>query len=519
MMKFLRSQSQTVLIVILGFLGLGFFFYGNSGNFLSSGSGGPTDFGRIDGEDLSVADLYGAVRSERTAELLNPSEQPPSQTQTAQNAWTRLLLLHEAAKLHIDVPDDPKVADAQLGAYIQALPEFQQNGAYDPKRLTMLLQYVHVSFDTYASLMQDQMRIEAVYHALFSSLRGLAADVDAQYGKEYGPVQVSYVSFPLASYVASAKVTPAEIEAAYKADPMNTAYRTDEQRQVEYVLFPLTPDQAKLPAKAKDPAIQALGEKALDFALALQPDPEASASAATTPPAADFQAEAKKRGLTPVTTNLFPVGTPPAGLAPSPAFNNAAFALTTEDPVSKVVPLDNGVVVMHLVKIQPSELKPLAGVTPAIEKQLQQAKGEEAQHAAATLSAAVLKATVAKSGDFKAAAAAQHLAVQTVPAFIPHDAPENDQRLEALAYFSTQLAVGQVSQPVPIETDNSVIVLHIDSRAAADPAGLGAFEKTYRDRQDEQLRAAALSDWVEWMSRRPGTHKPPHLEAYGGVGE
>jgi peptidyl-prolyl cis-trans isomerase D len=517
MMKFLRSQSQTVLIVILGFLGLGFFFYGNSGNFLSAGSGGPTDFGRIDGEDLSVADLYGAVRSERTAELLNPREQQPSQAQVAQSAWTRLLLLHEATKLHINVPDDPKIADAQLSAYIQSLPEFQQNGTYDPQRLAMLLQYVHVSFNTYAALMQDQMRIEAVYHALFSSIRGLTADVNTQYQKEYGPVQVSYVSFPAASYVASAKVTPAEIEAAYKADPMNPAYRTDEQRQVEYVLFPLTPDQMKLADKDKTAAIQALGEKALDFALALQPDPNATSSAP--PPAADFQAEAKKRGLTPITTNLFPVGKPPAGMAPSPAFNNAAFALTTDDAISKVVPLDNGVVVMHLVKIQPSELKPLAEVTATIQKQLQQKKGEDDQQAAAAIASALLKAAVAKSGDFKAAAAAQHLTVQTVPSFIPHNAPQNDQRLEALAYFSVQLAVGEVSQPVPIEADNSVIVMHLDSRAVADPAGLAAFEKSFRDREDNGLREAALSDWVTWMSRQPGTHPPPHLEAYGGVGE
>ena len=342
---------------------------------------GPTDFGRIDGENVTEADLTGSVRNERTTLLLfNRSKEQPSQAEIAQDAWTRLLLLHEADKLHIDV------ADADLVANIQSQPQFQKDGVYSPDLYrdftTFLQNEEHVSPDTYAALLHDQMRIAAVYRALFSSIHALGADADAGYEKEYGPVQISYVSFSPAAYLATTKVTPAEIEAAYKADPMNPAYRTDEKRQVEYVVFPLTPEQQKLPDKDKAAAIQAVGEKALDFALALQPDPNAPNTSA--PPAADFQAEAKKRGLTPITTNFFAATTPPAGMAPSPAFNNAAFSLTKDDPISKVVQLDNGVVVMHLLQIQPSELKPLAEVTPIIEKQLQQQKAAQAAQFAAT---------------------------------------------------------------------------------------------------------------------------------------
>jgi peptidyl-prolyl cis-trans isomerase D len=515
MMKFLRSQSQTVLIVILAVIGVGFFFYGNSG-FLSAGGGGPTDFGRIDGEDLQVSDLYGAVRNQRTALMLfNRSEEQPTSAQIAENAWTRLLLLHEAAKLHIDV------SDADIIARIQSQPEFQKNGVYSPDQFRafagMLMNLHHLSADNYGALMQDQMRIEAVCRTLFSSIHAVAGDADAAYDKEFGPVQISYVSIPAAPYIAAAKVTPAEIEAAYKADPMNPAYRTEEKRQVEYVLFPLTPEQAKLADKDKTAAIQVLGEKALDFALALQPDPNAPSG--STPPPADFQAEAKKRSLTPITTNPFAVGTPPAGMAPSPTFNNAAFGLTKEDSISKVVQLDNGVVVMHLVQIQPSEIKPLAEVTPAIQKQLQQQKGAQAQQAAAATAAVALKAAIKTKGDFKAAAAAQHLAVQSLPSFVPDKVGQNDMRLAEIGYFSSTLAPGDVSSPIPIQSDNTVVILHLDSRGAADPAGLAAFEKNYSNEQDGRLRNAALADWVEWMNRQPGTHQPPHLDAYGAVGE
>ena len=513
MMKFLRSQSQTVLIVILGVLAIGFILYGNSGSFLSNGSGAPTDFGRIDGEDLSVADLYNSVRNARNYLVLSGHDQDVPQAQIAQRAWRQLLLLHEADKLHIDV------SDRELIAFIQSRPEFQKNGVYSPEQYQQAMTYlknVHrISPETYESLMRDELRIDAVSNALFSSMRAPNSDIQAQYDKYFGPEQISYVTFDPKSYVAAAKITPEAIESAYKADPMNPAYRTGEKRKVDYVLFPLTPEQAKLPEKDKNAAIQTLGEKALNFALALQPDPNATNA---TPPAVDFQAEAKKRGLDVVTSNFFTVESTPDSLPPSPSFNNAAFALTKEEPVSKVIELPNGVAVLHLNEIQASELKPLAEVKPAIEKDLQQKTGAMTEQLHAATTASILKDAVAKGADFKAAAAAQHMTVQTISAFVPAKAAgESDPRQQTIAYATLGLAVGDVSKPVSVESDNTMLILHLDSRGKADPAGLAAFEQRYHASQDQQVRGKAEFDWANWQSKQPGTHVPPHLDEYGGV--
>ena len=512
-MKFLRSQSQTVLIVILAVIGLGFLFYGNSGSFLTSGGNSPTDFGRIDGQDLSVADLYGAVRNVRNLVALQDREQQVTQAQIAEQAWDDLVTLHEADKLHIDIPD------AALIAAIQNQPDFQKDGVYSPElyraAMTKLQDVLHISADTFAAIIHNRLRVEAVRQALTSGVHAVGFDTKEEYEREYGPVQLSYVSFPIATYAATAHVTPEEIEAAYKANPTDPAYRTEEKRQVEYVLFLLSADQQKLSGKDKDAAIQALGDKALDFALALQPDPNAPSGA--TPPAADFDAEAKKRGLTPITTNPFTVTTPPAGMAPSPAFNNAAFALTKDDPISRVIQLDNGVAVLRLVQVVPSELRPLAEVTPAIEQKLQAQKGAQAQSLAATLAAAVLQATVKKGGDFKAAAAAQHLTVQTLPSFIPRQASPSDMKQATLGYYSAKLPVGGISQPIPLEGESSVVVLHVDSRAPADAAGFADFATRYGQARDQELRGQAFVDWINWQSKQPGTHRPPNLDIYGGV--
>ena len=528
MMKFLRSQSQTVLVVVLGVIALGFLFYGNSGNFLATGSNRTSnDFGRIDGDDLTVAQLTDAVRNTRYALIIQGQEDklnsPGASRQIAELAWQQLLLQREAERLHITV------GDAELANYIKAIPAFQKDGVYSPeaydKAMTGLRMRLRIQGDNgadpivmtkdiFANVIRNELTAQAVSSALFTSVRSSAHDVGEQYDKFYGPASVSFVTFNPQSYVAAAQVTPEEIAAEYKAHPQNPEYRTKEQRKVDYVTLTLTPDQMKLPDAQKTEAKNALGEKATKFALAFIPEPSATGATA---PAPDFNAEAKKEGLTPATTDFFNADTPPAGVAPSPSFNNAAFALTNENSISKVIDLDNGVAVLHLVEIKPSDLRPLAEVQDAIKKQLQQNKGLQAEEQAAAAAAVKLKIEVATGKDFKTAATAAGLKVDTLPTFAPAKVPENDLRARTIAYAIAPLKTGEVSSPVPVESDNATLVLHVDSRTPADPAGLADFESRFRDSQDQQLRNFVSADWTNWKSKQPGTHRPPDLDAYGSV--
>jgi peptidyl-prolyl cis-trans isomerase D len=526
MMKFLRSQSQTVLVVVLGVIGLGFLFYGNAGNLLTN-TGGRTnsDFGRIDGEDLTVADLTDAIRETRNSLAIHgQSEQLRQPGAVAEEAWSQLLLLHEADRLHISV------SDKELVTFIQSLPIFQKEGVYSPEvyetRMGQLKDILRIPADAgvdpiantkaiFEHVLRNDLRIDAVRKALFSGARSSAGDVSAQYDKYYGQTTVSLVSFDPKSFVAAAQVSPAEIEAEYKAHPTNPDYRTREKRKVDYVLFLLTPEQAKLPDAQKAAAKDALGQKALDFALAFQPEPTATGDAAA--PAPDFSTEANKRGLMPATTDFFTADTPPANVPPSPAFNNAAFALTKDSAISKVIELDNGVAVLHLVEIQASELRPLEELKADIEKQLQQKKGLQTAQLTAQIMGKTLQDAVAKGADFKAAAAGMKLQVESLPSFVPAKLAPSDQRLQTIAEAAASLQVGQVSDPVPVQADNTTLVIHLDSRAPADRVGLAEFEKRFRDSQDQQLRQVVSTDWVNWKSKQPGSHKPPELDQYGSV--
>lgn len=514
MMKFLRSQSQTVLVIVLGVIGLGFLFYGSSGTLLtSSGGRGSNDYGSIDGENLSLADLSRAIRN--VHDELTLQGQPASGSNVAQQAWMQLLLDHEADRLHIEV-SDKEVID-----YIHNIPMFQKNGVFNADayqtQMTLLQAQYHITPDGFAGIARENIRSNAVVQALFSTIHAPVKDVTEDYGKFYGPASISLVTFDPKTYAAAATVTPQEIEAEYKAHPENPAYRTSEKRKVDYVFFLLSPEQAKLADKEKTAAKEALGEKALEFALAFQPDP--SATAGTTQPTPDFTSEAKKRNLSPATTDFFTVDTPPANVPPSPSFNSAAFSLTKENPISKVVELDNGVAVLHLVDVQPSQVRPLDEVKAGIEKQLQQTKGSQSAQITAQIDAQLIKSVVEKGTDFKTAATGLKMKVETMPTFVPMKVPQSDQKLQAIAYAVTTLKPGQVSGPIPIQIDNTVVVVHLDSRATADPSEMAGFEKRFRESQNDELRKYVYLDWITWASKRPGTHRPPDLEAYGSSAE
>ena len=107
--------------------------------------------------------------------------------------------------------------------------------------------------------------------------------------------------------------------------------------------------------------------------------------------------------------------------------------------------------------------------------------------------------------------------METIPAFVPIKASPSDQRLQTIAYAVTSLTPGQVSDPIPVQSDNTEVIVHLDSRGPADPAGLTDFESRFRKSQDEQLQAMVYEDWANWKSKQPGVRKPPELDSFGSV--
>ena len=182
--------------------------------------------------------------------------------------------------------------------------------------------------------------------------------------------------------------------------------------------------------------------------------------------------------------------------------------------------MDSGVAVLHLVEIQPSELKPLDQVKADIQKHLIELNAQEYARTTAQLQAGGLKAAVAKGTDFKQAAEAMKLNVVTLPAFVPNSVQNGDPKMQSIAYASISLQPNQVSGPFQIQGTNLFAVAHLDSRAQPDPAGLTDFEKTVPLRgrpATPHLRHGRLDQLEKQAIRHPQTARPRRLR-HGGVG-
>ena len=153
-------------------------------------------------------------------------------------------------------------------------------------------------------------------------------------------------------------------------------------------------------------------------------------------------------------------------MPPSPAFNNAAFALTKDNTISKVVELDNGVAVLHLAEIQPSDLRPLNEVRRRSRSIFSESKCQQAAQLKAQIDGPNAQGEQSpRATDFKTAAAAMNLKVETLPAFVPIKAAPSDPRLQTIAYDRDRLTPGQVSDPVPVQTDNTDSLSFISTAA------------------------------------------------------
>ena len=177
MMKFLRSQSQTVLVIILIVIGASFLFYGNIGNVLTSGERGTGDYGSIRGQSISVAELYNVIRATRDSIIISGNgrqlSQPGAAAGLAQEAWRQLLLLHEADRLGV------QVSDQELIDYIHNQPIFQKNGVYSPElyqsQMNTLQNALHISPDAFETEIRNTLRIDTVSKALLAPVHAPGA--------------------------------------------------------------------------------------------------------------------------------------------------------------------------------------------------------------------------------------------------------------------------------------------------------------------------------------------------------
>src|SRR5262249_3770368 len=205
--------------------------------------------------------------------------------------------------------------------------------------------------------------------------------------------------------------------------------------------------------------------------------------------AKDFLEEARKLGLDP---REMAVGRnePLVGVGRDPQLDETIFSLATSG-VSPAVKAPGGYVIVKGVQQLPAGVPPLAGIR---ERVIDAIKRERAETMGVDRAKA-LAASLAKGGDFFAAAKADGFATGETPLFSQADPPKERNLPGTVTAMALQTPVGQISEP--IRAGATVYLVKTLERVPAAPEASPKKPNEIDKQLLNQKRPQAGDSWIQ----------------------
>jgi len=494
MLKLIRSQSTILMAILLAIISLSFIVYFN----LPTIEGlTRSDLGRIRDHNVT-ADEFRLSQQDTLLwlRLSQGGQLPPGaagSSEVSRLSWQRLVLAAEARRAGL------AVSDAEVSEAIRAFPFLRKDGKYEPANYDLFVKNFlnpqGITADRFEESVRNDLLVNKLTQAVSSSASVTPAEIDRIIAIRLGAAHLQLVRLKTSDFVSQVPApTAAEIEDAYKTYAQNPEWRTPIRRSVAWAFVPFDAGVDKLAEKEKAAAKRKTGEAAqalAEAALAAIDKDKTDAGALANAAAAQKAAAG--------TTPLFAQNETPNGLPPSPNLNRAAFALTTEVPISDPVETEKGYYVLQLLKADPGAQLPLDQVRPQIAKALAERAARKVLLDKGQAAAAAIKAAVATGKPFAEAAKEQKLSVETIPTFVPQDVLAGSGATipdaQTLVPLSFSLQPGEVSQFFP--TADGGLFVALAGRDAPDAKKAAALRPTVVQEQIERRKENILSDWLE----------------------
>jgi len=310
--------------------------------------------------------------------------------------------------------------------------------------------------------------------------------------REPDKMQVVYVEFPATNYFADAEKTLAGItnlnqliEEEYRKHETN--FYTDANG------MPMTVDAAKLKIREEQKTQLALRE-ARKAATTFEEELLNKTPRNTT----NLFELAKSKGLTVKVTPPFSQFEPVKGLEVPEKFNQAAFALTPEDPfIEEPIVGENAVYVAGLEKKIPSRVPPLAEIQAKVTEDYKRMQSREMATRAGQEFYSKLTAALAAGKAFNAAAFEAGYSVTTLAPFsmVSRTIQGLDPRIDPSTVKNTAFSLkeGETSQLVP--TRDGGFVLHVDKFIPVSDAEVKAALPNYLAGLQKSGQSEAFNEW------------------------
>ncbi len=168
------------------------------------------------------------------------------------------LLLQEADRRGI------KVSDEELAAAIQAVPVFQDQGAFSKERYLQVLDANRLTPLEYEESKRRELLLQKVEQAIRAEVQVTDQEVEDEYRERNTKADLAYVAFRPEAYEAEVEITDEALADYYEAE--KERYRIPERRSARYVLF--TPEMFEKDVEVTDKEIeQEYGWRASEFTV------------------------------------------------------------------------------------------------------------------------------------------------------------------------------------------------------------------------------------------------------------
>ncbi|NDC80170.1 MAG: hypothetical protein EB090_02695 [Verrucomicrobia bacterium] len=490
MITFLHDKLKSLLLILLGIVGISFIFFGN----WTPHGGDPASakVGQISGRKLTLNDFIAAQRLTILDMTLQTGRIPSAEQGTFINlqTWLRLLQLQAANSARLDTQPD------QLVEAIKENPFFRKDNQYDPE----LFQRFSANFlspqgftgERFNQAVADQVRIRQLLNALSSTAILLPKEAETRLQKLFGPVEAQVIRWD-ASKLNSPEPTQMDLESFFKANEAEFAVAP--RRTVDVVEITATGSTEEAKKQA--------GEAAFAFTSQFFNLPEGKSRP-------DFSSAAAQAKLSMRTLGPFTPKDNPFPGENDPRLVMAAFSLTSADPVSDFLPSKNGYLVLHLREEQPGRSRALAEITPEVRSRWQEQARLQMVAQQAKNFADRANAALAAGQKWEEITKAYSLSPEKLPVFAPADEkpltfPDADRIRPAV----TQLEPNRVGGFT--RTANGGLSVFLAKREPAPASTVGTTLPKISSQLLNQRRGQIIRDWLSGAASQPGNELPQEV--------
>lgn len=219
MLKFFRKKNIAKMVFWgLLILILPAFVLWGTGSLSRPKEKGPSFVGIIDKKKVSFNEFFENLTAMRTLLILNYFNQPQildaflkNKPLLAKLAWDRLVMLKEAKKYKIKIPDKDVIN------YIRSHPLFLRNGKFDDKIYGYVLQYnMGLNPRSFEEMIRSNLEVQGLNEVLTKDLNITDEEVRTEYKKDYEKFKISYVLIETKSYLDKINIDAGMIKDYYE---------------------------------------------------------------------------------------------------------------------------------------------------------------------------------------------------------------------------------------------------------------------------------------------------------------